>query len=142
LFYRGSVKISDRIKGRILMAKKINRVCSVCTQKYSYCPSCNEDWNKPTWMVLFHDENCKNIYTYANDYAHGDMSKEDAKVLLGKCDLTNLDNFHPVIKKTIMEILKVDEQEVAEEKADDSDQSAETNFTENKFSKKHKKVRY
>lgn len=132
------------------MTQKNNRVCVVCNKQYRYCPSCNEDWNKPTWMVLFHDENCKNIYTYTNDYSHGDMTKEDAMTLLNKCDLSKLECFQPIIKKTIEGIIasddpatkKSEEQNEVAQEQETRAENVETSFHEKKISKKHKKNRY
>ena len=82
----------------------INRTCIVCGHKYSYCPSCAEDSNKPTWMTIFHDENCKNIFKATSDYLQNAMSKEDAKDILDKCDLSNKNSMHRTVIEAIDEI--------------------------------------
>ena len=43
------------------MARR-QRTCYLCGDKYEYCPTCTQDKFKPTWMVEFHSENCKNIF--------------------------------------------------------------------------------
>ena len=95
---------------------KINRICCVCGTKYSYCPSCGEDRNKPTWMNSFHEENCKKIYEAAAGYAGKAYSARDAKTLLDMCDLSNKKNFTAATQRLINEIYEavgVEEKEVA-----------------------------
>ena len=40
----------------------MKRTCLLCQAQYKYCPYCAEDADKPKWMLLFHDENCANIF--------------------------------------------------------------------------------
>ena len=130
------------------------RICTVCQTHYSYCPHCGEDRMKPTWMFMFDSENCQNIFRCMNMFSHGEISKEDALGLLGKCDLTKLESFHPVIKQTIKELIE-DGKDVEDVKdvttnekndvvLDQETQAAvtETKLVEKKFSKRHKKNRY
>ena len=89
--------------------RKINRTCIVCGHKYSYCPSCMEDAYKPKWMTIFHDENCKNIFNATSDYLANDITKEKAKELLDKCDLSNKTSLHHTIVEALDAIYKSDE---------------------------------
>lgn len=93
------------------MAKKNNKTCICCGKKYRYCNSCAEDALKPTWYGIFHNENCKNIYTITNDYKSNDSNKltrEEAKKLLDGCDLSYKNSLHHVIVGTLNEIYEVE----------------------------------
>ena len=87
------------------MAIKNNRTCLVDGKKYSYCPSCSQDKNKPAYMATFCSENCMKLFMAASDYAANEISKEDAKKIVDKADLSNRKNFKASINKFIAEIL-------------------------------------
>ena len=100
------------------MAKKDNRKCIVCSQSYYYCSNnCNDSANKPSWYTIFHDENCHDIYgAVANILPQ--QGKEAAKEALDKCDLSNKENFHPNIIKSINEIYDIVEETVEQDNAE------------------------
>lgn len=85
--------------------KKNNRTCIVCGEKYSYCYNC-ENVNKPSWYAIFHDENCHDIYGAVANILPQE-GKKAAKEALDKCDLSNKENFHPNIIKSINEIYDI-----------------------------------
>ena len=89
------------------MAKKNNRKCIVCGREYYYCShNCIDSINKPSWYTIFHDENCHDIYgAVANILPQ--QGKEAAKEALDRCDLSNKENFHPNIIKSINEIYDI-----------------------------------
>ena len=102
---------------------KINRTCCLCGKKYSYCNSCSEDRNKPTWLNSFHEENCKRIYEAVSGYYGKAYSAKDAKTLLDMCDLSNKENFTAATQRLINEIYEavgVEEKEVATTLSDES----------------------
>lgn len=76
-----------------------------CGTKYSYCPSCFEDRNKPTWMVMWHDENCKNIFNILNENYYGHLSTKKAILQLEACDLSRQEHLLPEIQKDIAALL-------------------------------------
>lgn len=86
------------------MARR-SRECYLCGEKYSYCGSCSNDRMKPSWMAEFHEENCKNIFDICTRYNMGMVSKDDAKVMLLACDLSNKDNFKDYVQHDIAVIL-------------------------------------
>lgn len=53
------------------------RTCVTCGTKYSYCPQCAEDQNKPTWMFAWHDLECKNVWDIICKYKNGHVPKEE-----------------------------------------------------------------
>ena len=89
------------------MAKK-NRKFSTCGEKYSYCPNC--DRNAPSWMVGFHNENCKNIFQICTQYNVGLLTKEQAQEALKVCDLSNKESFSECIQHDFANIFAVEEQ--------------------------------
>lgn len=64
------------------------RKCIVCNNEYHYCRSCSKDAKKETWYALYDTENCKNISQALADYKFDRITKEEARELLSKCDLT------------------------------------------------------
>ena len=88
------------------MAKK-NRECLTCGTKYTYCPNCNR--KEPSWMVEFHEENCKNIFQICTQYNIGLLTKEQAQEALIACDISNEENFAQFIKQDFAKIFAVEE---------------------------------
>ena len=86
------------------MARIKARKCIVCGKEYEYCTRCSSHANMPTWMALYHDDNCRSIMNIATEYMAGNLTKVDAKSQLDNCDLTNKKNFKESIVKAINEI--------------------------------------
>ncbi len=86
------------------MAKVKARKCIVCGKEYEYCNRCSSHANMPTWMALYHDDNCRSIMNIATEYMAGNTTKADAKSQLDDCDLTNKKNFKESVVKAINEI--------------------------------------
>ena len=86
------------------MERKL-RICCVCGTQYKYCPKCNEDKNKPHWMFVYHEENCKNIYDVMTKYEWGQITADEAATELEKLDLSKLDNFGESYKNTFNKIM-------------------------------------
>lgn len=101
--------------------RKRTRQCIVCGVEYTYCNSCREHASRPSWMAIYHDDNCRNIMNIATEYMAGNITRADAKSELDKCDLTNKKNFKESVIKAVNEIYatkkasKVDADKVAEE---------------------------
>ena len=98
------------------MARIKARNCIVCGKEYEYCNRCSSHANMPTWMALYHDDNCRGIMNIATEYMAGNLTKADAKSQLDKCDLSNKKNFSESVTKAVNEICatkkatKVDEE--------------------------------
>ena len=109
------------------MAKIKTRKCVVCGKEYEYCNRCSSHANMPTWMALYHDDNCRSIMNIATEYTAGNLTKVEAKSKLDDCDLTNKKNFSESVLKAINEIYatkkaaKVEAVKVAEEIVDDAE---------------------
>ena len=109
------------------MAKTKARNCIVCGKEYEYCNRCSSHATMPTWMALYHDDNCRSIMNIATEYMAGNLTKVEAKSKLDDCDLTNKKNFSESVLKAINEIYatkkaaKVEAVKVAEEIVDDAE---------------------
>ena len=86
------------------MARIKTRKCIVCGREYEYCNRCSSHANMPTWMALYHDDNCRNIMNITTEYMAGNLTKTDAKSQLDSCDLTNKKNFKESVANAINEI--------------------------------------
>lgn len=86
------------------MAKTKARKCIVCGKEYEYCNRCSSHASMPTWMALYHDDNCRSIMNIATEYMAGNLTKTEAKFQLDNCDLTNKKNFKESVIKAINEI--------------------------------------
>ena len=86
-----------------------NRECYLCGYKYSYCPTCFQDRTKPSWMVEFHSENCKDIFDICTRFNMKLLTKSEAKEAIEKCDLSNKLSFRPSVQNTLSNLLKVDD---------------------------------
>ena len=84
--------------------RKGTRKCIVCGVEYTYCNSCREHASRPSWMALYHDDNCRNIMNIATEYMAGNLTKAEAKSELDACDLTNKKNFKESVIKAVNEI--------------------------------------
>lgn len=92
-----------------------NRICKTCGKKYFFCSNCDKNLNDPQWKLMWHDENCKNIFEIVSSYVQKQISKEVAKKKLEKCNLKELysfkDNIRIIIEEIIAEEKKVSQQE-------------------------------
>ena len=94
--------------------RKNNKTCIVCSTKYTYCSGCSEFDKYPRWMGIYHEENCKNIFDITSKYLNGQISKEEAKEELGKCDLSNKKNFNKSILDAVNKIMASDKKKKKE----------------------------
>lgn len=86
---------------------KENTACIVCGKKYHLCIACER--NKATWRpwkVIVDSENCYNIYKVVNDYNFSKITKNEARTLLEKLNLTEVHTFREHIRQKIYEIMK------------------------------------
>lgn len=89
--------------------KEANSTCAICGQKYHLCVACERKkatWK--SWRMFVDKENCYNIYKVLNDYHFNKITKDEARELLLKLDLSGLDNFKENIKEKINDILLVE----------------------------------
>ena len=85
------------------MIKK-TRNCIVCGAEYEYCNNCRNHKSLPTWMAIYHDENCREIMNITTEYMAGNITKEDAKAQLDSCDLSHKKDFRESVLLAVNEI--------------------------------------
>ena len=85
----------------------LNKTCLVCGSNYHYCYTCPSDLRNPSWKNIFDVENCKDIFNILSKHGQGMISDEEAKELLGKCDLSQKETFSTNIKNHIDRIVSV-----------------------------------
>lgn len=87
--------------------KEKNATCIICGKDYHLCIACERNKsNWKPWKALTDTENCYEIYKVLNDYGFNKISKEEARNLLSKLDLSNVDTFKESVKTKIKEIMK------------------------------------
>lgn len=84
-----------------------NATCIICGKKYHLCIACER--TKSTWKhwkMISDSENCYKIYKIVNDYNFNKITKDEAKKMIEKCDLTELETIKENVKKVIKEIME------------------------------------
>lgn len=81
------------------------RICAVCGTHYSYCPTCEADRFKPSWMMSFHDENCREVWRILSAVNCHTMEESEAIEALNNLDLSNRSNFNEAIASQIDRLL-------------------------------------
>lgn len=115
------------------------RTCIVDLKKYKYCPHCGGYNSDETWRFIYCSENCKDIDKVLQNYKSGGLSALEAQEALSKLDMSNIDEFHKITRKTIDEIYSV--QVVVEEEPTVVDTVDETTVEETTEEKKPKRRR-
>lgn len=89
------------------------RTCVVCHSKYSFCPKCRVDEDKPTWYFIFCTEHCKDIYEVLSSYENGYIDAKTADKQLKDLNISQIndwgDSYKNTIAKIAAEIKKTDE---------------------------------
>lgn len=111
--------------------KKYTKICKTCGKEYQYCAYCNEFSHLPTWMILFHDENCKDIWFAISDYYTEAKSNEEIKAKLLSCDLSDQKHFTKKIQAAIKELIPMTSEKTTESQIETQEVINESNETEN-----------
>lgn len=85
---------------------KSNRKCFLCGKSYYYCSSCFNDYNKPSWMIMFDKESCFNIFNALQLNYQGTLSDEETLDVIENGDIEELESFVEVPKQQIKDLLK------------------------------------
>ena len=87
-----------------MKSRNINAYCSICGNGYHVCCTCAEQRIFKPWRSVADTIDHYKIYMAIHGYTISN-NKEKAKDELEKCDLSDLENFRPEIRKVIKEIL-------------------------------------
>lgn len=88
------------------MKIKNNKICLICGEVYSYCPSCEEFKILPRWMALFDKDNCHEIFTIVSEFNQGVISAGEAHDRLLAQDLSEKERYSEQVREAIDKILK------------------------------------
>lgn len=130
------------------MAKKNNKSCIVCGEKYTFCPTCADTKKLEMWRNIYCSENCKKIFHAASGYYAQTVSIEEVKARFDACDLSRKDKLNEsyinainVVYETKKEEIKVEEEIISPVEIKTTIETKEkVEFTENnKNSKSNKK---
>ena len=80
------------------------RTCVCCGEKYSFCPRCPQDADKPLYYFSFCSNNCHDIYEITSRFENGQITANEAKNKLDKLNLSNLNNYGESYKLSIDKI--------------------------------------
>lgn len=83
----------------------LNYICRICGIEYEGCPACKDVKTYNPWKKYAHDTNCFKIFMILKDSANNEITNENAKQLLSRCDLSKMDTFYPMIITQINEIM-------------------------------------
>lgn len=106
------------------MNKNNLRTCICCGKEYEYCPVCSKYDKYPSWMANFHNKNCREIFKTAIEYVSNNISDEEARARLDKCNLDEKENFETSVLEMI-EKLYPSEIEIMPEPEIATDESTE-----------------
>ena len=81
-----------------------DRECVICGRHYDYCPNCAQYDEKPRWMFMFDNENCKKIYDVVNDYKIGKIDAQAARSRFNNLDMSQRGQFVKGFKRVVDEI--------------------------------------
>lgn len=91
------------------MIKKNNKTCIVCNTRYTFCTHCSDFDYEPRWKALFHDENCKKIFSLLTEYNAGNIDKETAVNSMKELDLSDFSKFKEKLQNEINDLLTIEE---------------------------------
>jgi len=107
------------------MKKDNLRICICCGKEYEYCPRCGKYDQYPRWMTNFHDANCREIFQTTIEYVAHNITDDQARTRLAKCNLSDKENFDPAVRDMIDRLYPVTvipEPEVATEEVAESEE--------------------
>lgn len=118
---------------------KNNKTCILCGKVYSFCNRCEEFDHLPRWMAIYCSDNCRKIFSALTEYNAGNITKEQAAIELGKCDLSDKEHFHPFNQSKINEIFDLNDTKKEDQKRSIKD--LDVNSKENAIVKKPKRMK-
>lgn len=84
------------------------RQCKICGSTYKYCPRCAQYAHLPRWKSLYCSDDCKTIYSIADQYIAKKIDKDEAKLVLDSYNVSIITNEE--IKNIVSEIMVIDEE--------------------------------
>ena len=119
------------------------RTCVCCGEKYSFCPRCPQDVDKPLYYFSFCSDNCHDIYETTSRFENGQITANEAKNKLDKLNLSNLNNYGESYKLSIDKIFTsvIEQNNEIEEKKESTESENEIQDSDDIEEKSIKKPR-
>ncbi len=93
------------------MAKKDNKTCIVCGEKYTFCPTCAQVRELEMWRNIYCSENCKKLFHAASGYHAKTATLEEVKARFDACDLSYKDKLNENFIEAINAVYGIKEKE-------------------------------
>ena len=125
------------------------RICVVDNKPYRYCGRCGK-YEPRNGGEMFCSDNCRDIFSVCSKYVTKKITATEAKELLDKLDLSNIEHFQKALKADVANILLeatsvepevVEEVNAEEIKIEDAAEEENVYTTAEHRQKKHKKHR-
>lgn len=85
---------------------QLNRKCTACGTKYSFCPDCSRaDALKPSWYSEFCGESCKDLWLTLTRYNMNRITKSEAKSIISELDIKPIDSYVDCVKRDYAKII-------------------------------------
>lgn len=119
------------------------RTCVCCGEKYSFCPRCPQDADKPLYYFSFCSNNCHDIYEITSRFENGQITANEAKNKLDKLDLSKLNSYGESYKSSIDKIFTsvIEQNNEIEEKKESTESENEIQDSDDIEEKSIKKPR-
>jgi len=93
------------------MAKKDNKTCIVCGEKYTFCPTCAQVRELEMWRNIYCSENCKKLFHAASGYHAKTATLEEVRARFDACDLSYKDKLNENFIEAINAVYGIKEKE-------------------------------
>ena len=99
---------------------KKNRVCKVCGEEYSFCPTCSNVPATEKYRTMFCSKNCRDVFHVLSRYIVKDVNKYEAKEILSSLDLSRQNRFSEQIKADIDKIMGINKKSFKKKEEEES----------------------
>ncbi len=87
------------------------RICYTCGAEYDYCPGCARSAGQPEWMLLWDNEECKDVFEILSAYNMGLADGKDVKEVLDNYGATP-SKYTPKIRKQLQKAIQPEQKVV------------------------------
>ena len=103
----------------------------MCGTAYRYCPQCQEDKYKPSWMNTFCSEDCMMLFKTLNSHTFCQITTSEARDVIARIKLPDMNSLRESSQRHIEDILAwTPEPEIANDTVEIVDEEIMDNDTE------------